>query len=140
MEGYDDDAKRVDIKEGEEVAIEFVLSSESVTGVILLPDSWSSSTYGLNNANDKSALYSSNKISQRDWERRLEPLGAVFLPAAGYRHGHVFRVGTAGRYWSATEKSGNEAYGIGFTANDLITVYSENRKNGFSVRLVCDTE
>ena len=244
LDGYDDDAKRVEIKEGEEVAIEFMLSSESVdnqeiiadketrnhvvkdgtfsvspnksvyfskgnmqfndstntwrfaehqwdiaegdwtdlfewgfnnykrwyaltkdewvyllekrntnsgiryakamvngvTGVILLPDSWSSSTYGLNNTNDKSALYSSNKISQRDWERRLEPVGAVFLPAAGYRHGHVFRVGTAGRYWSATEKSGNEAYGIGFMANDLITVYTENRKNGFSVRLVRDVK
>lgn len=111
-----------------------------VTGVILLPDSWSSSKYGLNHANEKGALYSSNKISQRDWERRLEPEGAVFLPAAGYRHGHVFRVGTAGRYWSSTEKSGNEAYGVGFTANDIITAYSENRKNGFSVRLVCDAE
>jgi hypothetical protein len=111
-----------------------------VTGMILLPDSWSSSKYVLNHTNDKGALYSSNKISQRDWERRLEPEGAVFLPAAGYRHGHVFRVGTVGRYWSSTEKSGNEAYGIGFTANDIITVYSENRKNGFSVRLVFDTE
>lgn len=111
-----------------------------VTGVILLPDSWSSSNYGLNHANEKSALYSSNKISRRDWERRLEPEGAVFLPAAGYRHGHVFRVGTAGRYWSSTEKSGNEAYGIGFTMNDIITVYTENRKNGFSVRLVCNAE
>ena len=30
LEGYDDDAKRVEIKEGEEVAVEFVLSSENV--------------------------------------------------------------------------------------------------------------
>lgn len=244
MDGYEDDAKRVEIKEGEEVAIEFVLSSENidnqeiiadkevpnhavkdgafsinqkkavffskgnlqydestntwrfaehqwdiaegewtdlfewgynnykqwyaltkdewvyllekrntksgirfakatvngVNGVILLPDSWNSSNYGLNYTNDKGALYSSNKISQRDWERRLEPEGAVFLPAAGYHHGHVFRVGTTGRYWSATEKSGDEAYGVGFTTNELVTVYSESRKNGFSVRLVCDAE
>jgi hypothetical protein len=111
-----------------------------VSGVVLLPDSWNISYYGLNNTNDKGALYSSNKISQRDWERRLEPKGAVFLPAAGYRNEHVFRVGTAGRYWSATEKSGNEAYGIGFTTNDLITVYSENRKHGCSVRLVRDAK
>lgn len=111
-----------------------------VNGVILLPDNWNNSSYILKYPNDKGALYSSNKISQKDWERRFEADGAVFLPAAGYLHGHVFRVGSAGRYWSATENSGNDAYGVCFTTNELITTYPENRKNGLSVRLVCDAE
>ena len=115
-------------------------SVNDVNGVVLLPDNWNNSNYNLKYPNDKGALYSSNKISQRDWERRFETEGAVFLPAAGYLRGHVFRVGSAGRYWSATENSGDESYSVYFTTNELITTYSENRKNGLSVRLVCDAD
>ncbi|MBR4137982.1 MAG: PEGA domain-containing protein [Bacteroidales bacterium] len=109
-----------------------------VNGVILLPDNWKGS-YSLNNINDRGALYSGNRIKQSDWERRFEANGAVFLSASGYQHGHVFRVGSAGRYWSSTKESGNNAYCVSFTINEL-EINTDNCKHGLSVRLVRDVE
>lgn len=77
-----------------------------VNGVILLPDNWIASTYGLNNTNGGSC--SSNSISASDWTNILEASGAVFLPFAGWRamknyiNNVVFNVNTQCFYWSAT--------------------------------------
>lgn len=77
-----------------------------VNGVILLPDNWITSTYGLNNTNGGSC--SSNSISASDWTNILEARGAVFLPFAGWRamknsiNNVVFNVNTQCYYWSAT--------------------------------------
>lgn len=74
-----------------------------VSGVILLPDNWSSSNYSLSNTNKTDASFSSNRISQSDWTNKFEANGAVFLPAAGYRYGtSVDYVGSGGFYWSAS--------------------------------------
>lgn len=60
-----------------------------INGVIILPDDWNNNTYVLNNTDTYDASFSSNTISQTDWKTHLEPNGAVFLCAAGYRTGGV---------------------------------------------------
>lgn len=109
-----------------------------VNGVVLLPDNWKGS-YSLNNINDRGALYSGNRIKQSEWERKFATYGAIFLPASGYQHGHIFRVGSAGRYWSSSKESGNNAFCVSFTINEL-EITTDNCKNGLSVRLVRDAE
>lgn len=115
-----------------------------VNGVILLPDNWIASTYGLNNTNGGSC--SSNSISASDWTNILEACGAVFLPFAGWRamknyiNNVVFNVNTKCCYWSAT-------HCITYGEPRAITMYlvassgscgtSESYRNyGCSVRLV----
>ena len=115
-----------------------------VNGVILLPDNWIASTYGLNNTNGGSC--SSNSISASDWTNILEACGAVFLPFAGWRamknyiNNVVFNVNTRCCYWSAT-------HCITYGEPRAITMYlvassgscgtSESYRNyGCSVRLV----
>lgn len=109
-----------------------------VNGVVLLPDNWKG-YYSLNNINDRGALYSGNRIKQSEWERKFATYGAIFLPASGYQHGHIFRVGSAGRYWSSSKESGNNAFCVSFTINEL-EITTDNCKNGLSVRLVRDAE
>jgi len=112
-----------------------------VNGVILLPDNWSSSNYSLSNTNKRDASFNSNRISQTDWTNKFEANGAVFLPAAGYRHGtSVDDVGSYGDYWSA---SYNDSYGarlVFFIDSDLNAGIWYNRYRGRSVRLVCSAE
>lgn len=57
-----------------------------VTGMILLPDNWSTSYYSLNSTNSTSANFSTNTITATQWNT-LEQHGAVFLPSAGWRSG-----------------------------------------------------
>ena len=107
----------------------------NVNGVILLPDDWSSDTYGLNNANSTGASFSSNTISASQWNT-LEQAGAVFLPAAGSRYGtSVYNVGSIGIYWSASYINSYGARSVDFIDSYLYTDDNYNRNNGFSVRL-----
>ena len=108
----------------------------NVNGVILLPDDWSSSTYSLSNANNDEADFSSNTLTGSQWST-LEQVGAVFLPAAGYRYGtSVSNGGYYGDYWSASYGNSSRAYGVHFHDLGLYT-YSDNyRDYGLSVRLV----
>ena len=117
-----------------------------VNGVILLPDDWNSSVYGLTNTNNEtSASYDDNVISNETWMSVLEPAGAVFLPAAGKReHLGVYHANVEGGYWSS---SGSSVAG-GFGHHDLAACFefgstrlglnSESRCDGYSVRLVHD--
>ena len=117
-----------------------------VNGVILLPDDWNSSVYGLMNTNNEtSASYADNVISNETWMSVLEPAGAVFLPAAGKReHLGVYHANVEGGYWSS---SGSSVAG-GFGHHDLAACFefgnrrlglnSESRCDGYSVRLVHD--
>ncbi|MBQ3845030.1 MAG: hypothetical protein II817_08665 [Bacteroidales bacterium] len=114
-----------------------------VNGVILLPDNWSSSNYSLSSTNNYGASFSSNRISQSDWTNRLEANGAVFLPAAGYRHGtHVSAVGSYGYYWSASASyyCSYCAHSVYFYGGGLDPDDWTDRNSGFSVRLVCSAE
>ena len=107
-------------------------------GVILLPDDWSTSYYGLSTTAD----YTANDITLADWTDKLEAHGAVFLPAAGYRDvTTVNNVGTLGLYWSSSPYTdASRAYCAYFSSSSLIPNYSFTRYYGFSVRLVRDAE
>ena len=108
----------------------------NVNGVILLPDDWNTSTYGLSNTNTYDASFSSNTLTVSQWST-LEQAGAVFLPAAGYQDGTwVGSVGSSGYYWSASYYNSVYAYGVRFYDSSLNTYYDGNRYNGQSVRLV----
>ena len=58
------------------------------------------------------------------------------LPAAGYRNGtSINAVGTNGYYWSTTSSSATNAYNVNFHGSNFNSANSNNRFNGFSVRL-----
>ncbi|MBQ6307220.1 MAG: fibronectin type III domain-containing protein [Bacteroidales bacterium] len=111
-----------------------------VNGTILLPDNWTASIYALNDTNDSSyngGSYSSNTISADDWANVLEANGAIFLPAAGNRHGtSVYEVGDCGYYWSDSYNGSLFAYSVYFYSINLLTNYHYFRSFGWSVRLV----
>lgn len=109
-----------------------------VSGVILLPDNWSTSYYTLTSTNTSSAEYTSNKITLSDWDTSLEANGAVFLPAAGNRVGtSVTNAGSRGYYWSSTsyESDTNRAYYVYFFSGNVRPQNFRNRSYGLSVRL-----
>ena len=112
-----------------------------VNGVILLPDNWRISNYSLSNTNKSYASFSSNRISQSDWQNNFETNGAVFLPAASYRLGSdVNHVGSLGGYWSASHGGSYSARSVWFGDGHLDPDYWHFRYHGFSVRLVCSAE
>ena len=111
----------------------------SVAGVILLPDDWSTSYYTLKSTNTSTAAFSANSINSTNWTNSLEAHGAVFLPAGGSRSfGNIYNQNAYGFYWSSSPVSadGNKASLLIFHSGDLQTQYTENRGFGFSVRLV----
>lgn len=123
-------------------SIRFVKAQvNGVNGIIILPDNWSRITYILQNKNDKRASYEGNIISLEDW-MNIEKNGAVFLPAAGYRHWKaVGNDGSYGYYWTSNcgfEK--NEAYSIRFENSAIYYGGREEKNNGLSVRLVCPAQ
>lgn len=108
-----------------------------VSGVILLPDDWSTSYYSLASTNTVDAAYNTNSISSSDWSSKFEAHGAVFLPAAGKRSGAtVSLAGLNGHYWSTTASGTNYAYFVSFRSGGVSPADGSGRCNGFSVRLV----
>ena len=108
----------------------------NVNGVILLPDDWNSIYFNLNDTNTKNASYTSNILNTSEWSL-LEMLGAVFLPANGYRFGTlVYSVGVNGYYWSSSFINATYAYGVYFTDSNLNSMDGSNRTYGRGVRLV----
>ena len=112
----------------------------NVNGVILLPDNWSSNYYDLSETNTKDASYSNNTVTASEWSF-LERLGAIFLPATGYRFGtSVNTVGNNGYYWSGSYVNSTYAYGVYFLDTNLNPQDCSNRTYGRGVRLVCVAE
>lgn len=106
-----------------------------VNGVILLPDNWTTSIYGLNNVNGGN--YNDNIITAEEWTNTLEANGAVFLPASGHRIGtSVSYVNNYGVYWSSTYGSSSYARNIWFYSGYLNLQDNYQRYYGRSVRLV----
>ena len=113
-----------------------------VNGLILLPDSWTcpagvtfksgfSGGWGV----DYYAAYQTFTAEQ--WSK-LESVGAVFLPAAGYRKGsNVSGVQEDGNYWSASESGSSGAYCLLFES-DGSRMIGFIRNCSQSVRLVKD--
>ena len=112
------------------------------SGVILLPDDWSTSYYALASTNTADATYTSNEINADDWTSAFEAHGAVFLPAAGCRQGTSLKYypGDYGCYWSSTSDGINNAYQVFFDFSGLDSSSISNRYYGCSVRLVKDVE
>ena len=109
----------------------------SVKGLILLPNDWSTSYYSLSSTNTASASFSSNTISATDWNT-LQQHGAVFLPAAGWRSGTGYMDQGWGSYWTSSRHSNNNyAYTIDFS-NSSLSVTDASRCYGESVRLVIE--
>lgn len=85
-----------------------------------------------------SSSFSANTYSYADWSK-MEKAGAVFLPAAGYRHGKEVTVDSKGYYWSSTHSDSTK--GSPFIFNEGSNDYSgKGRHYGYSVRLVQDAD
>ncbi len=119
-----------------------VAQVNGVNGLILLPDNWVcpkgitfKSGFHSNYGVDYYAAYQT--FTAAEWSK-LEAAGAVFLPAAGNRHGsNVGIVQHDGIYWSATEDDSHRAYCFCFCPDGAYVDYTF-RSAGLSVRLVKD--
>lgn len=103
-------------------------------GTVVLPDHWKTSCYQLNYVNDAGGDFKSNNIPLSDWQRVLEPSGAVFLPMAGARtiDGVYEELPT---YQTSTAAS-DCAYIVQHCSIDA----GAHRGDGFAVRLVREVE
>ena len=129
-------------------------SVNGITGVIILPDTWTTPdglTFNPGPANGltwqtedgyyKSSAtdcFSHNTYTSQQWGT-MESSGAVFLPAAGDRYigtKSIQQLGTGGYYWSSTKTSSTHAYIAAFGANILNPQHNGMQDYGQSVRLV----
>lgn len=114
-------------------ALEGSATVDGVTGMILLPDNWTAPD-GITFRSGMNG-YDANTYTTSEWSK-MEANGAVFLPAAGVRHGtDVYYVGSDGNYWSSSAYSGSNACGLYF-ASSCVGWCSNDRDFGQSVRLV----
>lgn len=115
-----------------------------MNGILLLPDSWNSSYYDLQNPNTIECDYSSNVIDYSAWMTYFASHGCVFLPCASYREGTSYCYYNGfepGYYWSSTSGLDDYAYFVRFTSNDIITSgWRIYRHLGLAVRLVRNAE
>lgn len=108
-----------------------------VNGLVLLPDNWSMPA-GCSFASGKENGYGQNYYTAAQWGK-MESVGAVFLPAAGYRGGTgVYGVGTGGGYWSSAYNYSDYACSMLFGSDYVNPTYNYDRSGGLSVRLVQD--
>lgn len=105
-----------------------------IRGMIVLPDDWSGKKHDIPFIPGNSSKFDDNTYSQKQWAL-LESEGAVFLPAAGERHGAEVEGGAYGNYWSST-KSGVYASYLAFGPYFLELPSYYERSSGHSVRLV----
>ena len=127
-------------------------SVNGVNGLIILPDNWTtpegasfsaSTTLGLTDQgsyyhNGNNNNYTHNTYTAEQWAV-MESSGAVFLPAAAYRHGadsNIQYTELGGFYWSSTPYSADKSYYLNFYSNDLDPQFNEMRYGGRPVRLV----
>ena len=111
-------------------------------GVILLPEDFSWSDPSLSGAG-LPIWYSGTQ----DWNNRnnytysqwslIEALGAVFIPATGYRNGTTIQdVNSKGRYWTSEDYNVDGAYKAYFYNNGYEGNTGGHLYFGFPVRLV----
>lgn len=106
-----------------------------VKGLVLFPDDWDNTeiTIDYPNSNHDSG-YNYNTFNEIEWQLFQEG-GVVFLPTAGFRCGYIIdELGEHGYYWTSKRSARNEAWVLSFNSS----VTTNQRSNGFSVRLVQD--
>ena len=72
------------------------------------------------------------------WDK-INSAGIVFLPAAGRRSNSSVSVGDYGNYWSSTANGSNGACRVNFTSDTVSPAGNTARSNGYSVRLVTES-
>ena len=113
-----------------------------VNGIVLLPDNWNSNYYNIVNANDAQSDYSSNIITNAEWNT-LEEYGIVFLPAAGNRSGTTINnQAILGNYWATgryynENNNGARSYCVIFN-DSVYRIGWGYTCDGLAVRLVQD--
>ena len=116
-----------------------VATVNDVTGLILLPDSWTLPE-GLTFISGANGDYAQNTYSTADWAK-MEANGAVFLPAAGDRDvTNISHVGTHGTYWSSSAYEDKWAGNLTLFSGDVNYSGACGRYVGNSVRLVQEVE
>ena len=114
-----------------------VATVNNVTGLILLPDSWTLPD-GLTFTSGEHGNYTQNTYSASEWSM-MEKNGAVFLPTAGKRFGRcIENVGSSGYYWSSSAYNEDEARCLSFSSSYAYAYFAYVRDYGLSVRLVQD--
>jgi hypothetical protein len=121
-----------------------VAQVNGVNGLIFLPDNWTcpegvtfKSGY---HSSDGTEYYAAYQTFTADQWSKLKKSGAIFLPAAGSRHGtNLLDVQGYGYYWSATEYSSYFTHLLRFFSSGA-NMPRSSRIIGFSVRLVKDVE
>ena len=108
-----------------------------------MPDNWDVSVYALNSANVSEVPYTVNEITTENWAA-LEIVGAIFLPASGYRafDNNTYYVGRMGSYWSSSfYDTPGCAWGVSFDLDDCYfgSRYCSNLHFAHPVRLVCSS-
>ena len=108
-----------------------------IQGLVLLPDNWNSSYYGLDGTNRMGADFDDNVINKTDWTNKFEAKGAAFLPNAGSRKGTgVSGINKDGYYWSSSNYDSAGAFAAYIYDRNVNSGKHYYHSNGFSVRLV----
>ena len=103
-------------------------------GIIILPDDLDL-TINTNHNN-----WTNNTYTTDEWDNNLEPVGIVFLRAAGAHHPQhqPEYVNSHGMYWSSTPVGTTKAIQILFSINSMDSYFTYDRYHGRAVRLVRD--
>lgn len=110
-------------------------SVNDTNGLMLFPDDWEKTLYAVENQNDVTSPYSSNKITAPVWDSVFQSHGVVFLPAAGSRNGkYVSMYKTKGFYWTSSGNKETEAFALSFSGSS-VEMKTFDRFYGCSVRL-----
>lgn len=114
---------------------------DGINGAIILPDDWTSDYFILNNTNTTGGDFALNTISKSEWNNSLEPHGAVFIPAGGFRFvNSVYDANIDACYWTSTPYYDEFAL-YSFVDNIAGNISIDGpRHAGICVRLVCDYE
>lgn len=109
-------------------------SIDSNNGYILLPDNWTGCAEL--DFTPSATNYTTNVYTLEEWQM-LEDLGAVFLPAAGFRwEQDISSYNTTGFYWSATANVAASADRVQIAIDNIKVDGYAMRNSGQSVRLV----
>ena len=122
--------------------IRFVKATvNEINGIILFPDNWDATFFGLNNINEGEAAYSGNVISLETWMSVFEVNGAVFMPASGRIESWANNdFNQCGVYWYSTSHYVGYLKGRMIFGEDFMDLGAYFNGNRYSVRLVRSVE